>query len=963
MNPKNNNPFLRPSSKSLPLSLMLAVVAPLCSSLAFAADGTWAQASTSGNWSDATKWVGGTIANIADGVSATGNFNENYGTADKVITIDSTSRTLGTLNIGDPGTTFRKVTIAASGGASLTFDKAGTGALLSKTTATNTTADEISAPVTLADNLTIHMTDITAGSNLRLTGVVSESGTRNILKTGAGAAELSNANTYTGTTTIENGTLAPSGNTAFGTGISAVALGNANTITNSLSPTLLVGGTAILSRDVTVGATDAAQVSGIYTIGTGNQNSSSQLNGIVTLNQDLIVRGTALNGGIFTLAGIVTSGTSLARTVTFNHTGSATGGLLVSSVIGGGTGTIAVTKIGAGMTRLTGANTYTGATLISAGTLQIGNGGTTGSLSASSAITNDATLAFDRSDTVTQGTDFASTIGGAGAVRKSGTGTLVLNGANTYAGGTTVNGGILTVATGGDLGATSGPLTVSNPNTLAATDVVLNLATGVHTTVGNLSGTIAAATPAAPANTATINNGGIGTNFIVNQTAALTYAGVIAGAGNLVLGSSSTNSLSLGGTNTYTGTTTIESGTIVATNAAALGNATSAIALGSVDSINGNLSPTLQVNGNTVVVARDVTVGASNAETVGTYTIGTGNAASSSTLTGTVTLNQNLTVSAINPANTNGVFTLEGTVTSGSTGTQTVTFNTTHPMTITSVIGGGTGTIAVTKIGTGAATFSGANTYTGPTAVNVGRMNVTGSLGNTAVSVAGGATLGGNGDIGGSVTIADNGIQVLALADSPANQIAIQRDIAGSLALEGADHKIVLTAAAIPAVGTYVLVKATGGITGLIDQADVTLPVGVAGTVAIVGNEIQLTVTPSGYSGWAATNAGGQTKDLDFDNDGVANGIEYFMGLLLGNGFTASPALTGGTVTWTKGGSYIGVYGTDFLVQSSTDLVTWQTVPVGTDPLLGTVTNSAGSVSYTPPTGQTKRFGRLVVNN
>ncbi len=95
---------------------------------------------------------------------------------------------------------------------------------------------------------------------------------------------------------------------------------------------------------------------------------------------------------------------------------------------------------------LTGSNTYTGATAINAGTLQLGNGGTTGALSPASAITDNGTLKFNRADTVTQGTDFGTAIAGSGGIVQSGPGTLVLNGINSYSGTTAIDGGTLKLA-------------------------------------------------------------------------------------------------------------------------------------------------------------------------------------------------------------------------------------------------------------------------------------------------------------------------------------------------------------------------------------------------------------------------------------------------------------------------------------------------------------------------------------
>lgn len=156
-----------------------------------------------------------------------------------------------------------------------------------------------------------------------------------------------------------------------------------------------------------------------------------------------------------------------------------------------------------------------------------------------------------------------------GGLTKNGAGTLTVTGANAYTGATTVNTGNLTVGSGGTLGASTAALNVNNPNTGAGTAVVLNLATDVDTTTGSLSGTIAA--PSSGTNIATINNGGTGRNFTVNQTTNATFAGIISGAGSFTLGGSSNSSLTLTGANNYTGGTNVNAGRLVSPRATAGG--------------------------------------------------------------------------------------------------------------------------------------------------------------------------------------------------------------------------------------------------------------------------------------------------------------------------------------------------------------------------------------------------------
>ena len=119
--------------------------------------------------------------------------------------------------------------------------------------------------------------------------------------------------------------------------------------------------------------------------------------------------------------------------------------------------------------------------------------------------------------------------------------------------------------------------------------------------------------------------------------------------------------------------------------------------------------------------------------------------------------------------------------------------------------------------------------------------------------------------------------------------------------------------------------------------------------------------TGSSYSSWASTNSTAQTSDLDHDGDGVSNGVEYFLG---GNtnttGFTATPGVvnTAGTlsVTWVKAADYVGVYGTDFVVETSSTLSgAWTTETLGVNVVI-----TGNDVKYTFPAG-TKNFARLKV--
>uniref|UniRef100_UPI0026301576 autotransporter outer membrane beta-barrel domain-containing protein n=1 Tax=uncultured Roseibium sp. TaxID=1936171 RepID=UPI0026301576 len=165
-----------------------------------------------------------------------------------------------------------------------------------------------------------------------------------------------------------------------------------------------------------------------------------------------------------------------------------------------------LTKSGAETLTLTGTNTHTGGTTISAGTLKVGDGGTSGSLSGD--VTNNGALIFNRSDALS----YDGEISGTGSLTKSGNGTLTLTGTNTHTGGTTISAGTLQVGDGGTSGSLSGDVTNNSALTFSRSDT-------------------------------------------------LSYDGVISGTGSLTKSGSGT--LILTGSNSYTGGTTVSSGKLV----------------------------------------------------------------------------------------------------------------------------------------------------------------------------------------------------------------------------------------------------------------------------------------------------------------------------------------------------------------------------------------------------------------
>ena len=200
----------------------------------------------------------------------------------------------------------------------------------------------------------------------------------------------------------------------------------------------------------------AYTLSGAYGI-IGNTSLNLIGSGSVTIANSNSYTGTTTIGPFATLqignggaSGSLSPSGAIAvnGTLAFSRSDNIVQGAQFSSA--GITGVGGLTQLGPGIVTLTASNTYSGPTTITAGTLQLGTGaaGQDGSISGAGGVNDNSTLAYNLAGSQT----VSYSIGGSGVVEKAGTGTLVLNTANTYSGGTTVDSGTLqlnTAAVGG----------------------------------------------------------------------------------------------------------------------------------------------------------------------------------------------------------------------------------------------------------------------------------------------------------------------------------------------------------------------------------------------------------------------------------------------------------------------------------------------------------------------------------
>ncbi|HKU98385.1 MAG TPA: autotransporter-associated beta strand repeat-containing protein, partial [Vineibacter sp.] len=566
-----------------------------------------------------------------------------------------------------------------------------------------------------------------------------------------------------------------------GTG-STVTVHNFTLIGGPFYPgTLTISGGGVLNSLISAGIDDGSSVT---VTGSG---STWAIGDLLAIGPQGGATLTVADGGVVTAGGFTVIGTgstlnlgdgglagSIETPVIFNDgqiVANFTDTLTLAAAIGGSG---SLTKTGAGTLILTGNSSYSGGTTISAGRLQLGNGGTTGSIEGD--VVNNGILAFNWSDTVF----FSGVISGSGAVEHNGTGITRLMGVNTYSGGTLLNAGTLWVSADANLGDASGGLTFNG---------------------GILRNTAAFVT----ARAVTLNAAG-GT---FQTDADLTVGGVIGGTGGLT--KTGTATLILTGNNTYAGPTTITAGILQ------LGNG------GTTGAITGNV-----VNNAVLAVNR------SNTLTLGGTISGTGavqqNGTGTMVLTGTNTYSGGSTINA-------GILQLgdggaTGSITGDVTNNGTLAFNRSNTLTFAGAI---SGTGAVQQNGSGTTELTGTSTYTGATTVNAGRLIVNGAIAST-VTVNSGGLLGGSGTVGGIAANAGSTVSP-GNSPGTLNVAGDVAFAAGSTYLVEIDaannaDRIIATGTATLGGGTVQVTKTGGGFSAGTRYTILTANTGVNGTFA-----------------------------------------------------------------------------------------------------------------------------------
>ena len=730
---------------------------------------------------------------------------------------------------------------------------------------------------------TLNLNNQTIGNAISLgageivgTGTISGiiSGASSFIKSGAGTLTFSGNNTYSGGTTIQAGIMVLGSGSALGAGAVSLTGGTLNLNGQKVNNAITLGGGAIAGSGEIAGVISGTSLftnaGGTVTLSGSNTYSGGTS---ITSGTLILGSGTALGTGGVALTG----GTLNLNGQTVNNAVTLGGGVINGSGVLAGVvaGAASFSKSGAGTVELSGANTYSGQTFVNAGTLIISSGSALGvagfNFQTMTFVRSDATLALRGGITFAEHMQVLGTgVDGLGAIRslsgnnqlterlalvgaatigvdagiltltnqiyddpsafvltKVGTGELVLNGGNTYRGGTTISAGSLSVGRATALG--TGNVTISGGTlNLGA----FSLANMITLSAGTLTGS-------------QLN----GDKLVLQggEVSGIVVTGTLTKTGN--------GTVTLSGANTYAGGTTVSAGTLVVNNANALGSGAVTIAGGTLDLAALTFANTItltsgflsgsQLNGAKLVleggeVIGNVVSGTLSKTGSGTVTLSGANSYAGGTTVsaGTLVLN-----------NVNALGTGSVALSGASLDVKGNTFATDITLTGSSGVLGANGTLSglisgsgsLTKSGEGLLTISGNNTYAGGTTVSSGSLTVGSgtALGTGDVALSGGTlnlnaqTINNNFTVGGGTLVVNN-------ADALG---------AGSVTLSGGslDVKANTVAKDITLTSDSTVAGANGTISGVISGSGLLTKVG-SGSLTLSGNNT--------FAGGALVNAG-----------------------------------------------------------------------------------------------------------
>lgn len=836
-----------------------------------------------------------------------------------------TGSNIGAIELGGQTTlagTFNN-TIQVNGGVSMLVTGAdATGNVTGITTLNNHGAITIGAGRTLsASTLNNHGGSISLGVGATLQGTgntLNNNATINVA-TGGAVSDAGDINNFSAGFINFNG---PGGTATLSSGTS--------TINNSGQINVVSGDVDAVGGNITNHSVGAISVTGGNFLGIGTFTHA----GSATLN---VAAGCTLDVNTIAFVGGSVSGTGTIDAATaFTLTASGS----ISTILAG---TGALSKSGATTTTLTGANTYSGNTTVSAGTLALSGAGTLGAVSGSTTISGGTlslggttqtqngglvmtggTLAdgtFSSSGTMDlQAGTISAALAGTGAAVKSGVGTVALRGMNTYSGGTTINGGTLEIGTIGTSGAivgtvnvVAGTLDLINADMSGVTGITNSATVNYRNATNAGSGTVttnAGATTSffdtASGGTASFVTNAGGTVDISGLSSAGMSAGSIAGGGVYLLGS---KTLTVGGNNASTTVTgTISDGGAGGGAGGSLSKTGSGIL-----TLSGNSTYT----GATTVDGGTLRAGAANA-----FAAGSAHSVAAGAMLDLGGHSQ--TIGSLAGA---GSVLISGssdiTLTSGGNNAST-TFS-------GLISNGGTGNLALAKTGSGTLTLSGSNTYSGGTTVLGGAVAVSqdsnlGSAGGVLTLNGGTLQFTSGFELGATraVTLgAGNGT-----VDTGANSATIAGAITGAGSLAKAGSGTLTLSGASSYSGSTAVNAGAFNITGSLADAGATIA---NGTTADVNG-----------SGAAWTSIGAFNIDGGFSVQAGATVESGSANLGTGGGQSGAATVTGAGSTWTIDTDLdVGDAGAGFLTVAGGAVVSADAVTIGR------TGGSSGSVTLT----------------